>query len=80
MKSINCIAGIFVGALILQGCSSYDPVPASQCKKVVKHAKEVLGSFAPKYSEMMSDCKKATDQERGCIMAATKKGQIAQCG
>jgi len=66
-------------SLLLSGCSSYDPVPVSKCSKVVSHAKKTLGKLAPKYSEMMASCKKASDQERGCIMAATKAGQVAQC-
>ena len=77
--SIGRVIGFAVAALVLQGCSNYDPVPASDCDKVVSHAQEVLGSFAPAYGEMLKDCKAATDSERGCIMAATKTGQIAQC-
>jgi len=65
--------------LLLTGCSSYDPVPVSKCSKVVSHAKKTLGKLAPTYSKMMASCKKASDQERGCIMAATKAGQVAQC-
>ena len=79
-KSIRPIAGLFMGVLLMQGCSNYEPVSVSECSKVVAHATQVLGNFASSYSEMMADCKKATDNERGCIMAATKKGQIAQCG
>jgi len=70
---------LFTTGLLLTGCSSYDPVPVSKCSKVVSHAKKTLGTLAPKYSEMMASCKKASDQERGCIMAATKAGQVAQC-
>jgi len=79
-KSISRISGLFVSVLLLHGCTNYDPVAASQCNKVVSHAKKILADFAPSRSEMMADCKKATDNERGCIMAATKKGEIAQCG
>ena len=78
-KSLILIISIISGALLLQGCSSYDPVPTSQCKKVVKHAKKVLRKMAPKHSKMTADCKKASDSERGCIMAATKAGAMAQC-
>lgn len=70
---------ILVFCFLVQACNNYDPVPKSQCTKVVKHAKKILGSFAPKHSQMVKDCKSATDSERGCIMAATKKGQVAQC-
>jgi len=66
--------------LLISACSNYEPVSVAECDKVVAHAAKVLGNFAPKQSVMMADCKKATDNERGCIMASTKKGQIAQCG
>jgi len=79
-KSIKHITSLFIGVLLIQGCNNYDPVSASECNKVVAHATKVLGDFASSYTEMITDCKKATDSERGCIMAATKKGQIAQCG
>jgi hypothetical protein len=78
-NSIRCTTGLFFGVLLMQACSNYEPVSVSECNKVVAHATKVLGSFAPSQSEMMVDCKKATDNERGCIMASTKKGQIAQC-
>lgn len=71
--------GLVVSASFLQGCSNYDPVKVSQCSKVVSHAQKILGGMAPKRSEMMADCKKASDNDRGCVMAATKKGQVAQC-
>jgi len=71
--------GFLVTTMMLQGCSSYDPIPVAQCKKVVKHAQKVLGSMSPSYKELMKSCKKASDSERGCIMAAKKMGQISQC-
>ena len=70
---------VFVSLLFTQGCSTYAPVSASQCVGVVKHTKKILGLMAPKHKKMMVDCKKATDDVRGCIMAATTKIQIAQC-
>jgi len=78
-KTAILFTGLITGSLLIQGCNSYDPVPVSQCKKVVKHAKKVLGKMAPKHSKMIADCKKASDSERGCIMAATKAGAMAQC-
>ncbi len=79
-KVSNTIGAAIIGvSVILSACSSYDPVPVSDCGKVVKHAKKVLKEFAPSHAEMTKDCKAATDTERGCIMAATKKGQILQC-
>lgn len=65
--------------LLLSACSNYDPVPVEKCGDVVKHAKKVLGNMAPDSASMMSDCKAASDSERGCVMAATKKGAVAQC-
>jgi len=73
------VIGLIVALLVLQACSNYDPVPAGDCGKVVEHARQVLGDFAPSYADMMKDCKAASDSERGCVMAATKKGQVAQC-
>jgi len=65
--------------LLLNGCTNYDPVPIEKCTEVVKHAQKVLGSMAPDAKTMMEDCKSASDSERGCVMAATKKGALAQC-
>ena len=73
------ITGLFVGVVSMQGCSSYDPVPVSQCSKVVEHVSEILGKMAPSYSEMMKSCKASTDKKRGCAMAAITTGDISQC-
>ncbi|NRD74891.1 hypothetical protein HQQ94_17050 [Shewanella sp. VB17] len=70
---------IAISLLSLNGCTNYAPVPAEKCTEVVKHAKKVLGSMAPDGKTMMADCKAASDSERGCVMAATKKGALAQC-
>jgi len=78
-KSISFTIVLFASVLFFQGCSNYDPVFASDCAGVVSHAKKTLGKLAPKRSKMMADCKKATDNERGCIMAATTKVQISKC-
>ncbi|PCJ15628.1 MAG: hypothetical protein COB04_12930 [Gammaproteobacteria bacterium] len=78
-KSMGVIIALFVTFSFLQGCSSHDPVAVSECPKVVKHAQKILGAMAPKRSQMVDDCKKASDSDRGCIMAATTKGQVAQC-
>ena len=66
-------------ALSLAGCSSYDPISVKECNKVVSHTKKLLKSHAPPKAEMMKSCKEATDQERGCAMAATKAAQLMQC-
>ena len=74
-------AGLLLGAILLcvTGCTQYEPVAASKCDQVVKHARKVLGDLAPSSQELMANCKQASDAERGCVMAATKKGQLAQC-
>ncbi|BAJ01156.1 hypothetical protein [Shewanella violacea] len=81
LDKINRVALFFTLMLflMLSGCTNYDPVPVGKCSEVVKHAKKVLGSMAPDYKSLMADCKAATDSERGCVMAATKKGALAQC-
>ena len=65
--------------VVLPACTDYEPIPVSECEMVVAHAQKVLGNFAPSYADMLKDCKAATDSERGCVIAATKKGQVAQC-
>lgn len=77
--SIGRIMTLLIAPLVITACTDYDPVPASDCSNVVQHAQEVLGNFAPSYNDLMTDCKSASDSERGCVMAATKKGQLAQC-
>lgn len=78
-KRTAIIAAAVLSTLLISGCSSYDPVPVEKCPEVVRHAQKVLGSMAPAYNQMMSDCKGASDSERGCVMAATKTGKLAQC-
>lgn len=63
----------------LSACDSYEPVAASECAAVIKHSQKVLGDYAPSYADLVRDCQGATDSERGCAMAATKKGQMLQC-
>lgn len=78
-KTISNTVLITATLLATQGCSNYDPVPVGKCAEVVQHAQKILGEFAPSRTDMMNDCKKANDNQRGCVMAATKKGQVAQC-
>ncbi|OUS29209.1 hypothetical protein A9Q99_08830 [Gammaproteobacteria bacterium 45_16_T64] len=78
-KLLRYIIALVLGAAFIQGCSRYDPVPVSDCSKVVRHAQKVLGDLAPSHKEMMTDCKAASDNDRGCIMASSKKGEVAQC-
>jgi len=64
---------------LIQGCTNYEPVSVEQCKNVVTHAQKVLGKLSPSYKELLESCKAASDDKRGCIMAAKKMGQITQC-
>jgi len=68
-----------LSSLLLLSCSKATPVPASECKQVVSHVKKVLGKNAPSNSKMLKQCKKATDEARGCVMAADKPMKILQC-
>ena len=71
---------IFAGfAFLLTGCSKADPVSVSECKSVVAHAKRVLGDKAPSSSEMLKQCKAATDEARGCVLAADKPMKLLDC-
>jgi len=79
MNKIKSISVLIFSVLLLTACPSYEPVAVDKCPQVVKHAKQVLGSMAPDAATMMKDCKAATDSERGCVLAATKKGTIARC-
>lgn len=63
----------------LVGCSKATPVPASECSAVTSHVKKVLKDRAPSQSKMLEQCKAATDDARGCIMAADKPMKILQC-
>jgi len=73
------LIAVIVSTFIIQSCTNYEPVAVSQCKVVVKHAQKVLGSLSPRRSELMTDCKKASDTERGCVMSSKKSGEILQC-
>jgi len=64
---------------LLLACSKHEPVPVSQCDKVVAHAKKVLGSQAPSMAEMNKQCKAATDDARGCVLAADKPMKLLKC-
>ncbi len=66
--------------LFSTGCGdSYEPVAASKCSKLVKHARGLLGKRADSYSETMAKCKAASDQERGCAMVADSAADLMRC-
>ncbi len=64
---------------ILQACSKVAPVAVSECKAVVVHVQKVLADKAPSKSKMMKQCKAASDEARGCAMAADKPMKLLQC-
>jgi hypothetical protein len=76
MLRIALVASILY---ILSGCSDAAPVPVSECAKVVAHAKKVLGDKAPSTADMTKQCKEASDEARGCVLAANKAMKILNC-
>ena len=83
MKTLNMLGGKKWASLSLimlaAACSKDAPVPESECEKVVTHVKSVLKDKAPSTSKMLKQCKAATDEARGCVMAADKPMKILQC-
>jgi len=73
------ISMVFITLAALTACSKADPVPVSECKKVVSHAKKILGEQAPSSSKMLKQCKAASDEARGCVLAADKPMKILKC-
>jgi len=64
---------------LLTACSKATPIPVSECENVVSHVKKVLSKNAPSHSKILKQCKKASDEARGCVMAADKPMKILQC-
>ena len=79
MVSINKLSVLIIAIATLTACSKADPVPVSECKKIVSHAKKVLGEQAPSSSKMLKQCKAASDEARGCVLAADKPMKILKC-
>ena len=79
MVSINKLSVLIIAIATLTACSKADPVPVSECKKVVSHAKKVLGEQSPSSSKMLKQCKVASDEARGCVLAADKPMKILKC-
>jgi len=80
-KTLNIIFYLALPIVILTlvSCSKATPVPVSECGTVVSHVKKVLKDNAPTKSKMLKQCKAATDEARGCVMAADKPMKILQC-
>jgi hypothetical protein len=79
IKVLKPITVICCSLFLMAACSKATPVPVGDCDKVIKHATKVLGSNAPSQSKMKKQCKVATDEARGCVMAADKPMKILQC-
>jgi len=78
-KRVLSVSALLASIILLPACTSYEPVSVKKCGSVVKHATKVLGSLAPSRSKLLTRCKKASDTQRGCFMAATTAGQLSQC-
>ncbi|MGI2257882.1 hypothetical protein [Shewanella sp. GXUN23E] len=74
------VIGSLVGISVLMSAYGQDKkVPASQCPQVIEHVKFVQGGKSPGQAALMAECKVASDEERGCLMAASTRVQLAQC-
>ncbi|NTS78637.1 hypothetical protein HR060_17475 [Catenovulum sp. SM1970] len=78
MKLLKTSVPAIISICLLASCSE-QPVPASECDKVVAHIKAVLKDKAPSSSKLSAECKAATDEQRGCVMGADKPMKILQC-
>ncbi len=80
-KTMNVIFYLVFPLIVatLVSCSKVTPVPVSECSAVVSHVQSILKDKAPNKSKMHKQCKSATDEIRGCVMAAEKPMKILQC-
>jgi len=80
-KILNIISYLALPLVILTlvSCSKATPIPKSECQTVVSHVKSILKDKAPSKSKMLKQCEAATDEARGCVMAADKPMKILQC-
>jgi len=80
-KSMNIISFLALPLVIitLVSCSKATPVPKSECKAVITHVKSILKDKAPSRADMLKQCNVASDETRGCVMAANKPMKILQC-
>lgn len=79
MKQLKALLLIFVIGLVLNACSQAEMVSVNECDKVVAHAKSVLKENAPSQADMLKQCKAASDEARGCVMAADKPMKLLKC-
>ncbi|AWB68885.1 hypothetical protein C2869_02360 [Saccharobesus litoralis] len=73
------LIAILATCSLLLACGGPTPVAKSDCDKVIQHVKSVLKDKAPSHSELTAQCKSATDEQRGCVMAADKPMKVLQC-
>ena len=73
------VALLSIQLFAVAGCSKHTPVPVTQCNAVVTHASRVLGDDAGSSSQLMKDCREATDQQRGCALAAKSAISLMRC-
>lgn len=78
MKIIQLTA-VLAGALLVNGCTNYEPVAASRCAEIVDHSNKILGKFAKPKAEMIKQCKEFTAEQRGCALQATIVADLAKC-
>ncbi len=70
----------FAAVVLAVGCGDqYEPVPASECAQVTRHARKLLGSHADSRRETMAQYEAATDQERGCAAVADSAADLMRC-
>jgi uncharacterized protein YgiB involved in biofilm formation len=79
MKQFIALVLIFVCGLVLNACSQAEMVSVKECDTVVAHAKSVLKDNAPSQADMLKQCKAASDEARGCVMAADKPMKLLKC-
>ena len=79
MNQFKTTLPFFVTILLLLACSKVEPIPVSECKTVVSHVKKTLKDLAPSNSKMLAQCEAASDEARGCVMAANKPMKILKC-
>lgn len=69
-----------VGASILMTAYGQDEkVSAELCPKIASHIQDIQLHQAPSLSAVLASCKVASDEERGCMLAASSSQQLAKC-
>ena len=66
-------------SLLLSACTNHHPVPSTECPKLVKQSQKILGQLARPTNEMMAECKKLTDEQRGCVKEAKIVHDLVSC-